>query len=510
MKNKKAATSKASKASAEPTWYADIRGMFTKTDIDHMRGVGIDLSSYAGVKSHASDIYQQTATGRMPPGKPWNTKQQNTFLKWMQAGYPKGIPTTPKGLLRAVSAKQVGRVRKDITALSSSELNLLKKAFKGIMDLPSDDPNSYFVQAGYHWLPEPSTWCVHHAPGYNPWHRAYLVSFENALRSIPGCEQVTLPYWDITKPFPDVLKKAPFDSYTYPEDIGHGHKKGDKTSRFDYKTIKTNLSTYKVTEKVQRALTKTDWEDFHGMFAGATNNTIINAHDSGHVSIGPTMSDQDVAAFDPVFWFFHCNWDRLFWVWQKQMQATDLNGLLSTIDKDNDPVSYQIFTEPALEVLVPFTENTPYLTTLKIIDSVNSLDIEYKEAAPLAAPRMVRKLKRESSAAEAFAVDTKTASIRVNGINRLKIPGSFFVHLTQDGKVLESTCFFQPNEAEKCENCSKNAIVHFDFELPLQKIAKGELGVWVEPLNKEVLGDHFPHKMMGNPTVDVRLNLSTE
>ena len=63
------------------------------------------------------------------------------------------------------------------------------------------DPNSYFVQAGHHWLPAP-LYCLHHVPGYNPWHRAYMLSFENALRSVPECGDVTLPYWDITTPFP--------------------------------------------------------------------------------------------------------------------------------------------------------------------------------------------------------------------------------------------------------------------------------------------------------------------
>ena len=28
------------------------------------------------------------------------------------------------------------------------------------------------------------------------WHRAYLLRFENALRKIPNCENVTLPFWD--------------------------------------------------------------------------------------------------------------------------------------------------------------------------------------------------------------------------------------------------------------------------------------------------------------------------
>ena len=65
-------------------------------------------------------------------------------------------------------------------------------------------------------------------------------------------------------------------------------------------------------------MTQKDWEDFHGGHAfNAPNDTSIQAHDMGHVSTGETMSDQNVASFDPIFWFYHCNIDRLFWEWHK-------------------------------------------------------------------------------------------------------------------------------------------------------------------------------------------------
>jgi len=100
--------------------------------------------------------------------------------------------------------------------------------------------------------------------------------------------------------------------------------------------------------------------------------------------------------------------------------------------------------------------------------------------------------------------------VRVEGLNRLKIPGSFDVHLTKDDKVIATTGFFQPNEVEKCPSCVQNAIVHFDFEIPLKEVSGGQLGIWVEPHNQSVFGDHFPNKLMGNPTVEVKFIVSTE
>jgi len=500
---------------SNPTWYGDIRNMFNQTDIDHMKAQGLDLTSYDEVKNSAGGIYGQVAAGNMPPGTPWTQDQVNTFLNWMTNGYPKGSASSSKTsdsarMARVSSVSKATRIRKDINDLNETELSNLKTAFTAIMAKDTNDPNSYFVQAGYHWLPTGNLFCQHHVPGYNPWHRAYLVGFENALRSVPGCENVTLPYWDITTPFPDVLKIAPFDQYTLPKDIGQGFNAGYVTQRYDYPTIQQNLLAYSVTEDINRALTKTDWEDFNGYFAGAAYNTIIAAHDSGHVSIGSTMANQSVAAFDPVFWFFHANWDRLFWLWQTQMKATNLNGLLSTINKQTDQQSYQIFTNPVLETLNPFTSNPPNLNTITIIDSENSLDIDYQPPKTPTVLNMLPKTQRTTLASEKFFVHTNRVNVRVQGLNRLKIPGSFKVHLLKDGKVIASRGFFQPAEVEKCENCVQNAVVHFDFELPLEEVSNGQLGVWVEPIDKSFVGDHFPHKLMGNPTVDVHFLLSNE
>ncbi len=230
---------------SNPTWYGDIRNMFTQTDIDHMKAQGLDLTSYDEVKNSAGGIYGQVAAGNMPPGAPWTQDQVNTFLNWMTNGYPKGSASSSKTpdsamMARVSSVSKATRIRKDINDLSETELSNLKTAFTAIMAKDTSDPNSYFVQAGYHWLPAGNLFCQHHVPGYNPWHRAYLVSFENALRSVPGCENVTLPYWDITTPFPDVLKITPFDQYTLPKDIGQGFNAGYVTQRYDYPTIQQN------------------------------------------------------------------------------------------------------------------------------------------------------------------------------------------------------------------------------------------------------------------------------
>ena len=45
----------------------DIRPMFTDIDVEHMKGLGIDLSSYDAVQSYAEAIYRTVSNGTMPP-----------------------------------------------------------------------------------------------------------------------------------------------------------------------------------------------------------------------------------------------------------------------------------------------------------------------------------------------------------------------------------------------------------------------------------------------------------
>ncbi|KAI0110164.1 tyrosinase [Daldinia grandis] len=81
-------------------------------------------------------------------------------------------------------------------------------AFYKIQRLDPKDPNSFFRIAGYHGMPfrgagwgHPSWWggyCNHGNVLFPTWHRAYMVRIENALRSVEGCEDVSLPYWNET------------------------------------------------------------------------------------------------------------------------------------------------------------------------------------------------------------------------------------------------------------------------------------------------------------------------
>ena len=105
------------------------------------------------------------------------------------------------------------RVRRSLTELQDEyksghkkPLEDLMRAWKGIKALPPEEARSFFRLGGYHGEPfRGAGWgngqywggyCNHGNVLFPLWHRVYLVKLEDALRSIPGCEDVTLPFWD--------------------------------------------------------------------------------------------------------------------------------------------------------------------------------------------------------------------------------------------------------------------------------------------------------------------------
>jgi tyrosinase len=97
-------------------------------------------------------------------------------------------------------------IQADYDAGNTAELETLMRAWKGIKELDASDPNSFFKIGGFHGEPfrgpgetDGAWWggyCQHGTVLFPTWHRAYLWRLELALQSIPGCENVRLPFWD--------------------------------------------------------------------------------------------------------------------------------------------------------------------------------------------------------------------------------------------------------------------------------------------------------------------------
>ena len=483
---------------ADPTYMANIRFFFRPEDIEHMAPKGIDLGTYDGVKANAAAIFAHTAppNADMPPdaaGK-WSAERSQTFQNWIVNGCPLGTATQPETGTYPTTPPPGARLRKNVTSLGDSEIEALKTAFSGLMERGASDPNGYFVLAGFHGLP--NLWCLHHEDRFNPWHRYYLRVFEDALRSVPGCEEVTLPYWDISMPLPDLLQQPPFASYTLPADPGDGFFPYT-TERFSPAEIAQNVQDFGVLDDITTSLQQSLWGAYN---TDGYQDFSIQAHDGGHGSIGPTMAVQDVASYDPVFWFFHCNLDRLWLSWQTKVGGTTLPGFLSTVS-----AAHAIFfTNPAFNGLTGF----PTATSEETIE----FGIAYDELASVSLEEAPLENKVGSiEAVRSFSIERSApVSVRVKDIDRLNIPGSFVVSLLADGEPIAKRFFFQPRAPRHCDNCRALPLANIDFRLDQEKLLDRKLSVAIDVPGHEEIDTRFPLSQAGNPTVNARLLLADE
>ncbi|MEU1824729.1 tyrosinase family protein [Streptomyces abikoensis] len=484
---------------ASPTYLADIRNYFRPDDVTHMAAKGIDLGTYDGVKKHALAILTHTAppNADMPPDAAgqWSANRSQTFKNWIVNGFPLGTtPTT----VSPVSGPAPTRLRKDITTLTPDEFTLLTAAFNGVMARDITAPDSYFALAGQHGLPE--SWCLHHENRFNPWHRPYLIHFEDALRSVPGCADVTLPYWDISTPLPDRLQHPPFDQYVLPADPGATADPPVSgyfpytTQRYSLAGIAKRLKKYSVLADITTSLAQSLWGAY---LTNGYQDFSIQAHDGGHGSIGPTMGDQNVSAFDPVFWFFHCNIDRLWLSWQTNANATTLAGFRTTLAGQDDSWLKDGPVHP--NSLPPFTETA---------EQTIATDISYDRLELIShAEGGMENLSGSIDAARTFSFrSSDPVSVRVKGIDRLNIPGSFSVTLLADGEPVAARFFFQPKEPRRCETCVKNGIINLDFRMSREELVDKTLSVQIDvPGHSDEIGTVFPLSQAGNPTINARL-----
>jgi hypothetical protein len=68
----------------------DIRPCFRDGDVKCMgrAGVKLDDPAWMRVPANAQSVYEQVASGHMPPDAPWPADRVSLFKQWIDAGYP--------------------------------------------------------------------------------------------------------------------------------------------------------------------------------------------------------------------------------------------------------------------------------------------------------------------------------------------------------------------------------------------------------------------------------------
>lgn len=179
---------------------------------------------------------------------------------------------------------------------------------------------------------------AHGAPGFLPWHRAYLLDLERELQAIDP--SVSLPYWRFDQPAPNLFTR---DFLGVSDSLGTVQFSPTNPLQF-WRTdgvqginrrpfFNTSTGAPSLRTEAQTLAIGTTFSAFRSMEG--------NPHGSAHVSFGGFISSIGTAARDPLFFLLHCNVDRLWAKWQRVNGRFD-PSLAASYDSTPSPVGHNL------------------------------------------------------------------------------------------------------------------------------------------------------------------------
>jgi len=235
------------------------------------------------------------------------------------------------------SAKVMVRIRKNANNLTSPERDRFVSAFAKLnnqglgrfADFRNMHTNTSSPQA-------------HFAPGFLPWHRAYLLDLERELQAIDP--SVALPYWRFDQPAPRLFTldffgvSDPIGTVQFSNSNPLQFWKTDSVQGIDRRPLNNwNPSTQPgpgVRTEAQTFALGTQYALFQAMEG--------NPHGTAHTRWGGSIFNIGTAAKDPLFFLLHCNVDRLWAKWQRQNGRFDFTQANSFATNGSNPIGHNL------------------------------------------------------------------------------------------------------------------------------------------------------------------------
>src|SRR5437773_4498510 len=246
--------------------------------------------------------------------------------------------TSPLGALTLVGkVKLMVRIRKNANSLTPAERDRFVAAFA---QLNNQGQGRFADFRNMHT--DASRPQAHGAPGFLPWHRAYLLDLERELQAIDS--SVTLPYWRFDQGAPNLFT---LDFFGVSNAVG--------TVQFS----NTNPLQFWVTDGVQ-GINRRPLNNWNPNTQGAPPviseaQTLAlganyaqfrtmegNPHGFAHTSWAGSIDSIGTAAKDPLFFLLHCDVDRLWAKWQKQNGRFDPAQAASYDSNPGNPIGHNL------------------------------------------------------------------------------------------------------------------------------------------------------------------------
>jgi tyrosinase len=196
-------------------------------------------------------------------------------------------------------------MRRDLATLPANDpiIDTYKAAVSAMKALPSSDPRNWTRQAEIH---------LNHCPHGNwfflPWHRAYLLFFEQICRELTGNTTFALPYWNwaCNRSIPSVF----FGGASNP--LFDGTRTKGPTDTLPLEVVGPNVITGILDEPNFLIFASGPSATQQGL--GGSGPLEATPHNNVHGWISGNMGSY-MSPLDPVFWTHHNVIDRIWWDW---------------------------------------------------------------------------------------------------------------------------------------------------------------------------------------------------
>jgi tyrosinase len=299
-------------------------GSNTPTVSVRIAGVSAANGGAVGFRSGTTGAFASTLTLTVPTN--------GTTVPFFTAGRV-GQPSTNNGDVKIearVGTTLVGsvpvmvRIRKNANNLTNGERDRFIAAFAKLNNQGlgrfADFNNMHKVPN----LPQ-----AHGAPGFLPWHRAYLLDLERELQVIDP--SVALPYWRFDQPPPNVFTRDFMG-----ESDANGTVKFRNGNPLEFWKTDNNPGISRTPDFPTSQAPPNPMNEASTLALGnqfrAFRGMEGDPHGLAHTSFGGFIQSPRTAAKDPLFFLLHCNVDRLWAKWQRQNGRFD-PGVASSFDE---------------------------------------------------------------------------------------------------------------------------------------------------------------------------------
>jgi len=215
-----------------------------------------------------------------------------------------------------------------------------------------------------------------------PWHRLYVLYFEEIIRNITGHRDFTLPYWDYTSPasqaIPEEFQARNKNDPLFSALFVPNRNKDDGSRRFA--DVNAGEPLNKHFRRARDFLVSPDMSQSN--YSSFCTQLDSNLHGAIHRYTGDTtnMGIVPTAAGDPLFWLHHCNIDRIWadWIASGKRNPRQTNGLpwsgtkFRFVDGKGNRIEVAISTVADSSKLPYRYDNLPSASEAKLVLAQNS------------------------------------------------------------------------------------------------------------------------------------------